>query len=69
MKMNEAAQNDLIEEVAHIFKTYPFEGKRIFIVDEETEEVHEIEKSELDEEISGTTMYHRCNIVCFTLAI
>ena len=51
MKMNEAAQNDLIEEVAHIFKTYPFEGKRIFIVDEETEEVHEIEKSELDEEI------------------
>ena len=51
MKMNEAAQNDLIEEVAHIFKTYPFEGKSIFIVDEQTEEVHEIEKSDLDEEI------------------
>tara|TARA_R100000008_G_C3564583_1_gene158357 strand:- start:48 stop:239 length:192 start_codon:yes stop_codon:yes gene_type:complete len=44
-------QKNLADEIIHIFHTYPFADKRIFVADEDGEDVGEIEKSELENEI------------------
>jgi len=49
-QMNEL-QKHLADEITHIFHTFPFADKRIFVADEDGEEVGEIKKSELEDEI------------------